>query len=206
MMPVEPLLEAGTIGIAVAAPVGPMSVLCMRRTLAHGWSRGCLTGMGIATGDAIFASIAALGLTGSGFVAAHERPLDAVAGFVLLYLAWTTYAKRASSAAVPVEAPSRFAAYGSALALTLSNAPTIVSFAALLTFLRPGTRFDPAGVASTVLGVFIGSAAWWLVLSASVASVRRAIGARTERWIALATSVTFAAFGLVEISRCLTDR
>ncbi|MEE3623100.1 LysE family transporter [Nitrospirillum sp. BR 11752] len=83
-------LKAMLLGLGVAAPVGPMAFLCMRRTLAGGWRLGLATGVGIASGDGVYAGVAALGLTEvSAFVADHGRPLHLAAG---LFLAWLAVA------------------------------------------------------------------------------------------------------------------
>ncbi|WP_157999482.1 LysE family translocator, partial [Nitrospirillum viridazoti] len=83
-------LKAMLLGLGVAAPVGPMAFLCMRRTLAGGWRLGLATGAGIATGDGVYAGVAALGLTEvSAFVTDHGRPLHLLAG---LFLGWLAYA------------------------------------------------------------------------------------------------------------------
>src|SRR5262245_40970935 len=79
-------------GLAVAAPVGPMSILCMRRSLPLGWRPGPATGFGIAAGDGLYAAVAALGLTGiSAFMLAYDRPLHLAAGLFLLYLGLKTF-------------------------------------------------------------------------------------------------------------------
>ncbi len=90
-------------GLAVAAPVGPMSLLCMRRTLAQGWRQGLATGAGIAAGDGVYAGVAVLGLAGlSSFMLAHERPLHLAAGLFLLYLGLrTAFARRPRRPAAP---------------------------------------------------------------------------------------------------------
>src|SRR4051794_13989537 len=97
-MTLTPLfLKAVGIGVAVAAPVGPMSILCMRRTLAQGWGQGMAVGLGIALGDAAYGLVAGLGLAGvSSFMLAHQKPLHLAAGLVLLWLgvrAWRQASK-----------------------------------------------------------------------------------------------------------------
>jgi threonine/homoserine/homoserine lactone efflux protein len=122
-------LKAVGIGIAVAAPVGPMSLLCMRRTLTTRWRAEISTGLGIATGDGIYALVAALGLAGvARFMLAHDKPLHILAGLFLLYLGIRTFFARSEQPWPPDRvAGSATAAYGSAVLLTLTNPPTIVS-------------------------------------------------------------------------------
>lgn len=190
-------------GLAVAAPVGPMSLLCMRRTLATGWRPGLATGLGIAVGDGLYACVAAAGLTGlAGFMLAFQQPLHAAAGLVLIYLGLRTLMKRPApdDSAVPVpESAAR--AFGSALLLTLTNPPTIITFAAIFASLAPPGGFAAASAVATVLGVFAGSALWWCAVVAGVATVRHALGARQRRWIDLAAGLTLAVFGAAELER-----
>jgi threonine/homoserine/homoserine lactone efflux protein len=188
------------IGAAVAAPVGPMSLLCMRRTLAQGWRFGFGTGAGIAAGDAVYALVAALGLAGvMRFVVSYERPLHAVAGAFLMYLGWRTFfapaggAPRREAAAV-----STGAAFGSAMLLTLTNPPTIVSFVAIFTALAPA-GFDAADALATVGGVFTGSLLWWLLVTAGVSAARHALGESARRWIDRVSGAVLGLLGAAEL-------
>jgi threonine/homoserine/homoserine lactone efflux protein len=192
-------------GLAVAAPVGPMAILCMRRTLARGWKHGMATGLGIAAGDAIYAAVAALGLVSiSAFVFAHERLLHAGAGLFLLYLALKTL--RANDPAAGDARPSRLlqswpAAFASAILLTLTNPPTILMFAAIFAALAPTSGFDAATAFATVAGVFSGSLLWWCGLAAAVSSFRSAIGPRPRLWISRVAGLTLAVFGVLELRK-----
>jgi threonine/homoserine/homoserine lactone efflux protein len=198
-------LKAAGFGLAVAAPVGPMSLLCMRRTLARGWRAGMATGLGIATGDGLYAAVAALGLAGvSSFLFAHERPLHIAAGLLLLWLGAKTV--RMGEPARPAETAREAswpAAFAGAVALTLTNPPTIITFAAIFTALAPPSGFDAAVAAATVGGVFGGSLLWWCGIAGAVSLFRHAMGPRTRRWIDLAAGLALAAFGLIELRRGL---
>ena len=199
------LVKGIGIGVAVAAPVGPMSVLCMRRTLVTGWGAGFATGLGIATGDAAYASVAALGLAGvSRFMLAWNRPLHAAAGSILLYLGLRMFFARSGAEAAP-ERPSRsrVAAYASAVLLTLTNPPTIVSFAAIFTVLAPVSDFATYASLAVVAGVLVGSTLWWLGLTATVSLARHALGPRARRRIDVLSGAILACFGAVEIRRAL---
>jgi threonine/homoserine/homoserine lactone efflux protein len=198
-------LKAAGFGLAVAAPVGPMSLLCMRRTLALGWRQGMATGLGIATGDGLYAAVAALGLAGvSSFLFAHERALHLAAGLLLLWLGVRTArmdGQDRAGAATP--AASWPAAYAAAVGLTLTNPPTIITFAAIFTALAPPSGFDAAVAAATVGGVFAGSLLWWCGIVGAVGVFRHAMGPRTRRWIDRAAGLALAAFGLLELRRSL---
>jgi threonine/homoserine/homoserine lactone efflux protein len=208
---VIPLLKGFGIGAAIAAPVGPMSVLCMRRTMTQGWRMGFGTGAGIATGDAMYALVAALGLAGvTRFMLAHERPLHFLAGVFLASLAWRTLVHGPNTKSDPTASngtagPSGgvTAAFGSALLLTLTNPPTIISFIAIFTALAPSGGFDPRSGLATVAGVFLGSVAWWALLTALVTGARHVAGPGIRGWLDRISAAALGALGVAEIRRAL---
>lgn len=198
-------LKSAGIGLAVAAPVGPMALLCMRRTLTRGWRQGWATGAGIAVGDAIFAGVAALGLAGvSAFMLAHQKPLHLAAGLFLIWLGLRAFlmTPEDEAAAQPDAGSLSGMLVGSAL-LTLTNPPTIIMFAAIFAALAPADGFDPLAGVVTVAGVFTGSALWWIGMVAVVSLARRTIGRRTRRWIDRVSGAVLAACGLAEIRRAV---
>jgi len=191
-------------GLAVAAPVGPMSILCMRRSLTLGWRQGLATGFGIAAGDGLYAGVAALGLTGiSEFMLAYDRPLHLAAGLFLLYLGLKTFWRTSGdSAAAPVQASPLRAFWGSLL-LTLTNPPTIIMFAAIFAALAPKSGFDPASAVTTVGGVTLGSLFWWCFIVGGVTIFRHALGQRVRLWIDRIAGSFLMIFGVAEIRRGL---
>jgi threonine/homoserine/homoserine lactone efflux protein len=193
-------------GLAVAAPVGPMSILCMRRSLTIGWRHGLATGFGIAAGDGLYAAVAALGLTGiSTFMLAYDQPLHLAAGLVLLYLGLKTFWRKADdggTASVPSTVSTARAFWGSLL-LTLTNPPTIIMFAAIFAALAPKGGFEPVGALATVGGVTLGSLLWWCFIVASVAAFRHALGRRVRLWIDRVAGSFLVFFGVAEIRRSL---
>jgi threonine/homoserine/homoserine lactone efflux protein len=197
-------VKAMGIGVAVAAPVGPMSLLCMRTTLARGWRHGLAIGAGIAIGDAIYGAVAALGLAGlSAFMLAHEKPLHAAAGLFLIYLGLKSFWTRTSAD----DEAKTMSAHGwkhdlaTSILLTLANPPTIIMFAAVFTALAPTGGFAPGGVLATVAGVFAGSLLWWCAVVALVTSFRSAIGANARIWIDRVSGALLAGLGIVEFRR-----
>ncbi|TBW34635.1 LysE family translocator [Siculibacillus lacustris] len=196
-------LQAAGIGLAVAAPVGPMSLLCMRRTLTQGWRWGLATGIGIALGDAIYAAVAALGLAGvSAFVLAWERPLHLAAGLFLIWLGLKTFFTKDDGRVAEVGAARSLGGVliGS-VALTLTNPPTIVMFAAVFTALAPTGGFDPWVALATVAGVLSGSLLWWIGVVATVSGLRHALGRRVRLWIDRIAGVVLAVLGADQIRR-----
>jgi threonine/homoserine/homoserine lactone efflux protein len=196
-------LKAAGLGLAVAAPVGPMSLLCMRRTLALGWRQGLATGLGIATADGTYATVAALGLAGlSSHLLAVERPLHIAAGLFLLWLGVATLRGQAGPPpAEPGQGTTWPAAFAGALLLTLTNPPTIIMFAAIFTALAPASGFNAATAAATAGGVFGGSLLWWCGIVGVVSLFRHALGPRTRRWIDRAAGLALAGFGGLELRR-----
>lgn len=193
-------------GLAVAAPVGPMCILCMRRSLTIGWRQGLATGFGIAAGDGLYAAVAALGLTSvSTFMLAYDRPLHLAAGLFLLYLGLKTFWRKpgdGAAAAMPAQASSVRAFWGSLL-LTLTNPPTIIMFAAIFAALAPASGFDPASALATVGGVTLGSLLWWCFIVGCVALFRHALGGRARLWIDRIAGSFLVFFGVAEIRRSL---
>lgn len=164
--------------------MGPVGVLCIRRSLANGRWAGLATGLGAATADACYGAVAAFGLTAiSGFLLGHRHALLLVGGFFLCYLGVRTVFGRATFD-VPVGAgrtrdrASLLGSYASTIVLTLTNPATILSFAAVFAGLGlVSAQASPANAVCMVGGVFLGSAAWWLILSAGVSRFRSRLNA-----------------------------
>jgi threonine/homoserine/homoserine lactone efflux protein len=193
------------LGLAVAAPVGPMSLLCMRRSLAQGWRSGLATGAGIAVGDGAYALVAALGLTGvSTFLLAHERPLHLVAGLVLVYLGLRTFGRDQAGAPVAASLPGSLgASFMSSVLLTLTNPPTILMFAAIFTALTPPDGLALATAAVTVAGVCAGSLAWWCGVVATMSAFGQLLSPTARTWIDRSAGTVLAILGLAELRRAL---
>ena len=190
------------IGIVVAAPVGAMGILCIQRVLAHGWRAGLATGAGIATADALYAALAAFGVTAvSTWMIAYQSPLRIVGGVALLWLGWRAIrTPAAQQAAAAIDSPRLAPLYTSAVGLTLTNPMTIMAFAAI--FVSAGLVAQPgAGSALIVtLGVGCGSLAWWLVLSSGVWAVRHAISDRAMVIVNRVSGGLLMAFGVFAIA------
>ena len=191
-------------GLAVAAPVGPMSLLTMRRTLAQGWRTGLATGAGIAVGDACYACVAVAGLAGlSRFMLANQAPLHLAAGLFLMYLGIKTALARPVAAAAAPPAMAARRAFASSVLLTLTNPPTIIMFAAIFATLAPAGGYEPAAAVATVGGVACGSILWWCGLVACISAVRHALGDTARRWIDRVAGTVLAVFGALEVRRAL---
>lgn len=175
------LLRAFVIGVLVAAPVGAMAVLTIQRTLLHGWRGGLPTGAGIATADAVYAGLAAFGVSAvSRVLTDYQAPLRIVGGAALLWLGWR--ALRSQPTAVREsegdQAPGVASMFASGVGLTLANPFTIMAFAAVFAGAGLVVEPSPASAAVATVGVSLGSLAWWLVLVSIVMAIRRAVSAR----------------------------
>jgi threonine/homoserine/homoserine lactone efflux protein len=202
-MSVGLFLKGIIIGFAIAAPVGPIGVLCIRRTLADGRISGLVSGLGAATADALYGAVAALGLTFvAEFLMGGESWLRLVGGAFLVFLGVRTFLARPAERAAPAARSGLPGAYASTFFLTLTNPTTILSFAAI--FAGLGVAGDANGDAlsamSLVLGVFLGSAAWWFVLSGVTSLFRTRLSVRGLRWVNWISGTLIAAFGVLAVS------
>jgi threonine/homoserine/homoserine lactone efflux protein len=170
-------LKAVLIGLSIAAPVGPIGLLCIQRTLAQGARVGFVSGLGAAVADACYGSIGAFGLvTVMHFFVALTTPLAAIGAVFLGWLGLRTWRAPVGreAAAVPV-VDHGGKAFASVLLLTLGNPATILSFLAVFASLGAGTVPGSSAAGVMVLGVFVGSALWWLTLALGVAALRHKI-------------------------------
>lgn len=193
------------LGFTIAAAVGPISLLVIRRTLVEGRVVGLISGMGVATADGTYGAVAAFGLTAiTDLLIDWRRGLGIVGGAFLLWLAWRTFRSVPSEAATddPGRRRGLPGAYLSTLGLTLTNPMTIVSFAALFVGLGV-TGGDLAGATLLTLGVFAGSAVWWVVLTAVVGALRSRLTTTGMRRINMASGLLIGAFAIAALASTL---
>lgn len=206
-------LRGLALGFAIAAPVGPIGVLCIRRTLAEGRLAGLVSGLGAATADGIYGFIAAFGLTFiSRLLISYQDVIRLAGGLFLLYLGVKTLVapvaeQPAAGAPAPRTQRGLLGNYASTLALTLTNPMTILSFAAVFAGLGVGAATgDYASAAVLVLGVFLGSAFWWLALSAAVNLLRSRVTPRGLRWVNRVSGLIILGFGVVALASLLAPK
>ena len=197
----DPFFRGVAVGLAIAAPVGPIGVLCIRRTLAGGMRLGVVSGLGAAAADALYAGIATFALAlATAYVARVIEPLHLIGGAFLLWLGVTTALRAPPPAAAVAPARAYAGAFASTFALTVVNPATILSFGAVIAGAAFGAQ-PPAGLGAVrlVAGVFAGSAPWWLALSGAVAIVRRGLPATAMRAINVVSGLVLATFGVAAI-------
>lgn len=185
------------IGFAIAAPVGPIGLLCIQRTLQFGRRFGFVSGLGAATADLIYGLIALSGLSLIQLFVTHTVPLQFVGSLFLCYFGVKTLKQ---THAVPLSRPttSLAVAYGSTLLLTLMNPMTILAFLAIL------ARFQDTAVSplSLLIGIFLGSASWWLFLSQLMHLVKKQIPpalSRSIQYLSAFLLLGFGGYGLYEL-------
>ena len=197
-MSIELFTRGLLIGFAIAAPVGPIGMLVIRRTLADGRLLGLLTGLGAAAADALYGCVGAFGLTFiSSFLMGYAFWTKLIGGLFLVYLGVSTLRAKPREESAGVSNVRYLTAFLSTMALTLANPATILSFMAVFAGLGLGTKPGDYGAAGIVVaGVFVGSAAWWLLLSGGVALVRHKLKPGTMRWINYGSGAFLSAFGV----------
>src|SRR5579864_278045 len=185
------------IGLSIAAVVGPMCILCIQRTVSRGQLYGLISGMGIATADAVYGSIAAFGLTViTGFLVSQQGWIRLIGGLFLIYLGLKTIFTRPAVRAAAVKANGFLGAYVSTFLLTLTNPLTILSFAAIFAGIGVGGAGKGYLAAlMVVLGVFSGSALWWCVLIGGVSLLRGKFTPQWLQWINRVSGIVIALFG-----------
>ncbi len=203
-MNIDFLARGLIVGFTIAAAVGPISLLTIRRTLAHGRVYGLASGLGVALADASYGGVAAFGLSAATALLVGIRPaLALVGGVFLVILAVRTIRTPAPTREAAVtERPGLLGAFLSIYGLTMTNPMTILSFAGIFAGLglSGGTA---AEAALLTLGVFLGSGAWWLGLTAVVARVRSRLTPAVLVWINRVSGTVLLAFGIVAIAVAL---
>ncbi len=194
-------LRGFILGFTIAAAVGPISLLVIRRTLAEGRLYGLVSGLGVATADATYGAIAAFGLSAITDVLVNARQvLGLVGGIFLLWLAWQTIRATPTEAATVTTRRGGYAgAYLSILGLTMANPMTILSFGALFAGLGV-TSGATADAALVVLGVLLGSATWWVLLTTVIGTLRTRVTPRWIHRINIVSGVVIGAFAIVAIA------
>jgi threonine/homoserine/homoserine lactone efflux protein len=178
------LLKGVAVGIVIALPVGPVGVLCVRRTIFEGPTYGFVSGMGAATADTFFGIIAGAGLTFlRDFLLSFQDWFGVAGGVFLLFMGIRALVVPPTDReSVPLRGEHHLRAYASTFALTITNPITILAFAAI--FAKVG--IDSAGIFSIgalVIGVFVGSLLWWLALSFGLYAVQHLAGSFHLAWL-----------------------
>jgi threonine/homoserine/homoserine lactone efflux protein len=192
------LLRGVIIGLSIAAPVGPIGVLCIHRTIFEGRRCGFVSGLGAATADAVYGALATFGLGAlANPLLRYQFWLRLLAGLLLCALGISIFLREPASAAAQPRAKGLLAAYASTFVLTLANPATILSFAAIFIGLGlGGVGGDALAGALLVLGVFVGSCLWWLILSLGVNFLAGRAAPGALRWVNRIAGAVLLGFGI----------
>ncbi|MBP6332702.1 MAG: LysE family transporter [Aminivibrio sp.] len=195
-IPGEVLLffRGAVLGFSIAAPVGPIGILCIRRTLEGGFLPGFLSGLGAAAADGLYGLAAALGLAAlSSFLLEWNGPLRTGGGLFLVFLGLRALLDRSSPSPEKKTAgtPGIYGNFFSTFLLTLTNPMTILSFSAIFTSLGP-----VVSPRILVAGVFSGSAFWWLILCGTADRLGTMLSPSSLVWIRRGSGILLLSFAL----------
>lgn len=192
------LLKGIILGFSIAAPVGPIGILCIRKSLQFGRLSGFCSGLGAAVADTVYGIIAAFGLAAlSNFLLAGQFWLRLIGGAFLIYLGLKTFLAKPTEKSSEVSHKTLLSDFVSTFFLTMTNPMTILSYLAVFAGLGlSDTAGNYVHAAWLVLGVFIGSACWWLILSEIVTLFRKKVGQKAMTWINRVAGLIIGGFGL----------
>jgi threonine/homoserine/homoserine lactone efflux protein len=194
------LLEGALIGLSIAAPVGPIALLCIRRTLADGRLTGFVSGLGAATADGVYGAIAGFGLAIlSRTLLENQQWLRILGGLYLCYLGTRIFLSGITERAAAQSRRGLIGVYLSTFFLTITNPVTIIAFLAVFAGLGVTAGGDPRDATQLVVGVFLGSSTWWLALALAVGAFRSRITPITLLWVNRLAGALIAGFGVFAI-------
>jgi len=192
------------IGFVMAVPLGPIGVMCIRRTLTEGRLRGLIIGLGAATADLLYGCIAAFGLTIISDTLVSQRIwIRLVGGALLLYLGVRTFRKIPADPKIPINNSGILRTYITALLITLTNPLTIFAFLAVFAALGLGSDLGNFSESALVAGVFIGSGLWFLSLSSGVILFRKKLDLVGLGWVNKIAGVLIIFSGIIVIASLL---
>ena len=184
------------IGLLLAVPVGPIGLLCLRRSLTLGMGAGMTVGLGAATADGVYAGIAAFALGAAAPFIADAGWLGAAGGIALIVIGVKDIAHRDTTPAPPT-LRGHMGVYAGTVLLTMANPATVLTFAAIIVGL--GLIPDMASMLDGLVfvgGVFLGSTAWWLVLSGTGGKLGNRMPPTAIRWTRRIAGAAFVGFGI----------
>jgi threonine/homoserine/homoserine lactone efflux protein len=193
-------LKGILIGFAMAVPIGPIGIMCIRKTLTEGKLRGMIIGLGAATADLVYGCVAAFGLTVISNTLNSQRIwIRLVGGALLLYLGIRTYRAQPADPKTPLNSNGMLRSYLTTVFLTLTNPVTIFAFIAVFAGLGLGNGLSYFSASALVTGVFIGSALWFLLLSSGVTLFRKKLDLVGLRWVNRIAGALILISGIIAI-------
>jgi threonine/homoserine/homoserine lactone efflux protein len=188
------------VGLIIAAPVGPVNVLCIQRTLEKGWKSGLLSGFGAALADTLYGAIAGFSISlVIQFLIREEFWIRLIGGILLMGIGVVYYRKPPRSLEAVQVRSSANSDFVSTFFLTATNPTTVLSFLAVLAMLGLGKQRPLWQTSFLVVGIFFGSMTWWTILASVASLLRRRITDRTMRWMNRVAGIAIGGFGLVNV-------
>jgi threonine/homoserine/homoserine lactone efflux protein len=197
----EELLRGTLVGLALAAPVGPVGVLCLRLALTQGRWPAAAAGLGAATADAIFGAIGGLGLVLiQTFIADHQTGLSLAGALIVIALGIATLRKPVLLEDRPSSLANLAQDFATTFSLAITNPATMIAALGVFAALGPiNSNTEPYGALSLVGGVFLGSALWWLFLASVAIALRRRM-LNNLGWINKISGGLLIVFGLALVA------
>ena len=197
MIAVLLFLKAIAVGLAVAAPIGPVGTLCINRTLQRGFLAGIVSGIGAAFADAFFAACASVGMAAlTVTMAAFEGPLKIGGGLFMVALGVHSMTPHPGKALEALNRRGLIRTLGSSFLLTLANPVTVLSFAAIFAALGMAEAAEWVYAIIIVAGVLLGAMGWWFALCGCVALARQRLQGALANWASRISGVLIVLFGL----------
>lgn len=195
------IVKGIALGFSIAAPVGPIGILCIRRTLQFGRFSGLFTGLGAAAADTVYGIIAAFGMNFiSNFLLNSQGYLQLIGGIFLIYLGIKTFLSKPIEGSQAVSHNTLFGDFISTFFLTIANPMTILSFVAIFAGLGLSNSYNSyPNAVGLVIGVFLGSALWWLLLSEGVTIFRKKVSQKVMLWINRTAGMLITGFGIAAL-------
>jgi len=187
-------------GLIIAAPVGPVNLLCIRRTLEKGWRSGMVSGLGVALADTMYGAIAAFGISlVIQFLVSEESWIRLIGGIFLMGIGVVYYRKPPRSLKAEEDGSSANSDFASAFLLNATNPTTVLSFLAVLATLGVGRQSSLWQTLILVPGIFCGSMIWWTILACTATRLRGRINDRTLGWMNHLAGIAIGFFGLANV-------
>lgn len=199
-MDLKLLVEGIIIGFAMAVPIGPIGIICIRKTLTEGRMRGLIIGLGAATADMLYGSIAAFGLTVISDTLLSQRIwIRLIGGALLLFLGVRTFRAQPKDPNLQIQNSGRFRSYFTTIFLTFTNPLTVFAFIAVFAALGLGNGLSFLSASVLVAGVFTGSFLWFLSLSSGATFFRRKLDMVGMRWVNKIAGILIIISGVIAI-------
>jgi len=199
-MELKLLVEGIIIGFAMAVPIGPIGIICIRKTLTEGRMRGLIIGLGAATADMLYGSIAAFGLTVISDTLLSQRIwIRLVGGALLLYLGVRTFRARPKDPKIDIQSSGRLRSYFTTIFLTFTNPLTVFAFIAVFAALGLGNGLSLISASLLVAGVFTGSFLWFFSLSSGATLFRKKLDVIGLRWVNKIAGLLIIVSGVIAI-------